>query len=93
MRQPAIPHASARSIRAAKEVITPDAGALLTVDEAAERLRTGVRFIRRLIQERRIQYVKVGRHVRIPDAALNAYIAERTVPSLREARSSYRKAA
>lgn len=93
MRQPAIPHASARSPRAVKEVITPDAGALLTVDEAAERLRTGVRFIRRLIQERRIQYVKVGRHVRIPDAALNAYIVERTVPSLREAQSSYRKAA
>ncbi|WP_425329462.1 helix-turn-helix domain-containing protein [Streptomyces inhibens] len=74
-------------------MITPDAGPLLTVDEAAERLRTGVRFVRRLIQERCIRYVKVGRHVRIPEAALNAYIAERTIPSFHDAQSSYRKAA
>jgi excisionase family DNA binding protein len=33
---------------------------LLTVDEAAERLGTGVRFIRRLVQERRIRYAKIG---------------------------------
>jgi excisionase family DNA binding protein len=36
---------------------------LLTVEEAAERMRTKPRFIRRLIAERRIEYVKVGRHV------------------------------
>ncbi|CAM5444909.1 hypothetical protein SVIOM342S_06044 [Streptomyces violaceorubidus] len=38
---------------------------LLTVDQVAERLGTGLRF-RRLIEERRITFVKVGRHVRIP---------------------------
>jgi excisionase family DNA binding protein len=38
---------------------------LLTVDQAAERLGTSVRFVRRLITERRIAYVKLGRHVRI----------------------------
>ena len=38
---------------------------LLTVDQAAERLGTSVRFVRRLIAERRIAYVKLGRHVRI----------------------------
>ena len=38
---------------------------LLTVEEAAERMRTKPRFIRRLIAERRIAFVKLGRHVRI----------------------------
>jgi excisionase family DNA binding protein len=48
---------------------------LLTVEEAAERMRTKPRFIRRLIAERRIEYVKVGRHVRISESALAAFIA------------------
>ena len=47
---------------------------LLTVDEAAERLGTSPRFPRRLITERRITFVRVGRHVRIPAAALEAYV-------------------
>ncbi|WP_030898792.1 helix-turn-helix domain-containing protein [Streptomyces sp. NRRL F-5126] len=66
---------------------------LLTVEQAAERLGTGVRFIRRLIQERRIRYVKLGKPVRIPESVLAEYVAERTVPTLREARSSFRKVA
>ncbi|MEU6174574.1 helix-turn-helix domain-containing protein [Streptantibioticus parmotrematis] len=52
---------------------------LLTVDEAAERLGTSARFPRRLIEERRITFVKVGRHVRIPASALDAYVAANTV--------------
>ncbi|MFF1354043.1 excisionase family DNA-binding protein [Streptomyces sp. NPDC058297] len=52
---------------------------LLTVQEVAELLGTGVRFPRRLIEERRITFVKVGRHVRIPASVLSAYIAEHTV--------------
>jgi excisionase family DNA binding protein len=52
---------------------------LLDVDEAGELLGTGPRFIRRLIAERRIRYVKVGRHVRIPESALVGYIAANTV--------------
>jgi excisionase family DNA binding protein len=48
---------------------------LLTVEEAADRLGTTVRFVRRLIFERRIAYVKVGRHVRIAAADLDAYIS------------------
>ncbi|GHE30302.1 DNA-binding protein [Streptosporangium violaceochromogenes] len=50
-------------------------GRLLTVEEAAERLNTTVRFPRRLIEERRIFFVHVGRNVRIPEAALDAFIA------------------
>jgi excisionase family DNA binding protein len=48
---------------------------LLTVDEAAERLGTSVRFVRRLIAERRIAYVKVGRHVRLAEADLAGFVA------------------
>ncbi len=47
---------------------------LLTVDATAERLSTSVRFVRRLIAERRIEFVKVGRHVRIRESALAAFI-------------------
>jgi excisionase family DNA binding protein len=47
---------------------------LLTVEEAAERLGTSTRFVRRLIFERRIAFVKVGRHVRIASTDLDAYI-------------------
>ncbi|MEU8679091.1 excisionase family DNA-binding protein [Streptomyces sp. NPDC048560] len=66
---------------------------LLTVEEAAERLGTGVRFIRRLISERRIRYVKLGKHVRIADTVLSAYVAERTVEPMRTGRSGYGTAA
>jgi len=47
---------------------------LLTIDAAAERLSTSPRFIRRLIAERRIEFVKVGRHVRISESALAVFI-------------------
>ncbi|MFF8320583.1 helix-turn-helix domain-containing protein [Streptomyces bobili] len=52
---------------------------LLTVGQVAELLGTGVRFPRRLIEERRIAFVKVGRHVRIPERAVEAYVAANTV--------------
>jgi len=53
-------------------VRTPDR--LLTVEAAADRLSTSVRFIRRLIAERRIEFVRVGRHVRISESALTEFI-------------------
>jgi excisionase family DNA binding protein len=56
---------------------------LLTVDEAAERLGTSTRFVRRLIFERRIAFVKVGRHVRITPSDLDAYIAAARIDALR----------
>jgi excisionase family DNA binding protein len=48
---------------------------LLTVDQAAEAMGTSTRFIRRLIAERRIPYIKVGRHVRIAQSDLINYVA------------------
>ena len=47
---------------------------LLTVAEVAELLGTTERFPRRLIAERRIEFVKIGRHVRIRESALVAFI-------------------
>ncbi|MFF3324455.1 excisionase family DNA-binding protein [Streptomyces sp. NPDC002889] len=61
---------------------------LLTVDQVAELLGTTVRFPRRLIEERRVEYVKVGRHVRIPERAIVEFIEANTVaPSARRLRS------
>jgi len=48
---------------------------LLTVAQAAELMATSERFPRRLIEERRIRFVKLGRHVRIPLSALREFIA------------------
>jgi excisionase family DNA binding protein len=47
---------------------------LLTVDQAAERLGTSVRFIRRLRTEGRIPVVKLGKHIRIDSADLDSFI-------------------
>ncbi|MFE4549396.1 helix-turn-helix domain-containing protein [Streptomyces sp. NPDC056785] len=56
----------------------------LSVDQVAEVLGTTVRFPRRLIEERRITYVKVGRHVRIPESAVREFIAANTVQPRRQ---------
>ncbi|MFE1575407.1 excisionase family DNA-binding protein [Streptomyces fradiae] len=66
---------------------------LLTVEQAAERLGTTTRFPRRLIAERRIAFVKVGRHVRIPARVLDAYIEGNTVQPVRRRHSRYGRAA
>ncbi|GHI88774.1 excisionase family DNA-binding protein [Streptomyces xanthophaeus] len=65
----------------------------LSVVQVAELLGTTVRFPRRLVAERRIRYVKVGTHVRIPESAVQEYIAANTVEPRRPQRSRYRRAA
>lgn len=49
--------------------------ALLTVEEAAIELGTPVRFVRRLVHERRIRFHKIGKYVRIARADLDAFVA------------------
>jgi excisionase family DNA binding protein len=56
---------------------------LLTVAQAAELLATTERFPRRLIAERRIRFVRVGRHVRIPESALQEFIEAGSVEPVR----------
>jgi excisionase family DNA binding protein len=60
-----------------------DRGPLLTVTEAGEYLGAGERFIRRLITERRIAYVKVGKYVRLERATLDAFVDAGRVHSQR----------
>jgi excisionase family DNA binding protein len=57
----------------------PELDTLLSVEQAAERLGTSVRFVRRLVFERRIAYVKLGRHIRIASRDLEAFIRARRV--------------
>ena len=52
---------------------------LLTVAQVAELLGTTERFPRRLIAERRIRFVRVGRHVRISESAVREFVAASTV--------------
>jgi excisionase family DNA binding protein len=69
----------------------PPPDRLLTVSEAAELLSTSERFPRRLIEERRIRFVRIGRHVRIPESALREFIAAGLVEPL--ARKKNRRSA
>jgi excisionase family DNA binding protein len=66
---------------------------LLTVAQIAELLGTSERFPRRLIAERRIRFVRVGRHVRIPESALSDYIEAGTVEPAILARYRHRSVA
>jgi excisionase family DNA binding protein len=52
---------------------------LLTLEEAADALGTPPRFPRRLVAERRIRFVKVGKYVRIPVSAIEAFVQDGTV--------------
>jgi len=52
---------------------------LLTVAEAAEAFNATERFVRRLIAERRITVVHLGRLVRIPEYAVAEFIQAGTV--------------
>ncbi|MFI6979889.1 excisionase family DNA-binding protein [Embleya sp. NPDC050154] len=62
---------------------------LLTVPQTAEQMCVGERFVRRLIAERRITFVRLGRHIRIPADAVDAYISSGTIAP----RSTRRRAA
>ena len=48
---------------------------MLTASEAAEELGTRESHVRRLIFERRIRFVKIGRLVRVPESAIREFIA------------------
>jgi excisionase family DNA binding protein len=66
---------------------------LLTPQEAADRLGTSLRFVRRLIFERRIAYTKLGRHVRIATSDLDGFIAAGRIEADRVADPPKRRSA
>jgi excisionase family DNA binding protein len=53
--------------------------ALLTIEEVSILLGTSVRHVRRLVAERRIPIVKVGRFVRIEDHELEHWVDEHRI--------------
>ena len=56
---------------------------LLDIAAAAERLSVTPRFIRRLVHERRLAYIKVGKYIRFESADLDAWLQARRVEALK----------
>lgn len=46
----------------------------LEVDQAAEYLGVSPRFIRRLVHDRRVPFLRLGRHIRLRPEDLDAYV-------------------
>ncbi|GAB3829687.1 excisionase family DNA-binding protein [Kribbella italica] len=62
---------------------------LLTVAQAAPYLGAGSeRMARRLIAQRRIRFVRVGRNVRIPESAIAEYVKANTVQPIARGRAA-----
>jgi excisionase family DNA binding protein len=66
---------------------------LLTVAQVAELLGTSERFPRRLLAERRIRFVRIGRHVRIPESAVDEFIVAGLVEPMTRCSPKRRRAA
>ena len=65
-----------------KRVASPEQpNQLLTVAQAGDYLGTGERFVRRLIAQRRITYVKLGKYVRLQRSILDEFIEAGRVTS------------
>jgi excisionase family DNA binding protein len=54
---------------------TPTAEVMLSVDEAAQRIRMSPQYVRRLVGERRIVFYRFGRSVRFMPADVDEYVA------------------
>lgn len=68
-------------------------GDLLTVAQAADYLNITEHFVRRLIQEHRLPFIRVGRLIRLRRSALEAWLIESEVPAsppMTQARRAWR---
>ncbi len=52
---------------------------LLDITQLAERLGVSERFVRRLVEERRIPFLKIGKYVRFEQADVDRWVADRRV--------------
>ncbi len=57
---------------------------LLTMDELAERLGVTPRHIRRLVAERRVPFLRVGRFIRFDPAKIATWLDSERVPGSRD---------
>jgi excisionase family DNA binding protein len=55
---------------------TPTLPQLLTIEQLAERLGVSIRHVRRLVAERRVPYLKVGKFVRFDPAEVSSWLDE-----------------
>ncbi len=58
-------------------MVLPDE--MLTIEDAAQRIRMSVRYVRRAVAERRIAFHRLGRSIRIDPADLAAFVNENRV--------------
>jgi excisionase family DNA binding protein len=63
-------------VRAKTEVVDPGRSALLTYEQLAAWLNTSVRHLRRLVDEGRIPFRKVGYFVRFDPGEISAWLDE-----------------
>ncbi len=52
---------------------------MFTAQEAAQKMGVQERMVRRLVAERRIEFIKVGKHVRISEEAIQQFLQAGTV--------------
>jgi excisionase family DNA binding protein len=77
-------HSSTVADAATKTGVAVDIGPLLDIRSAANRLGCSERFVRRLVQERRIPFVKLaGTRVRFLDADLDKWISGQRFTAMR----------
>lgn len=67
------------------------ASPLLDIDGAAQHLNVSERFIRRLIEEHRITYIKVGKYIRFDADDLGRWIETRKVQPIQARRTAKAK--
>lgn len=68
--------------RSSRKHRDPPNVALLGVRELADRLGTSERFVRRLVAERRMPFLKVGRFVRFDPRDVDAWLVEHRVDAV-----------
>ena len=68
-----------RAKRRSRQAMAGELDRLYTKSEAADLLNVSHRFVTRLVLERRIDFVKVGRLVRIPHSAIAEIVRNGTV--------------
>jgi excisionase family DNA binding protein len=73
--------------QASRSLPTTSTPAPLTIEAAAERLGVTPRLVRRLVTERRIGFVRVGKFIRLRQEDLDAYLDEHFEPPLARRRT------
>lgn len=59
-------------------------GDVLTVEQAADRMNMSVRYVRRLVADRRIAFHRIGRSIRLMATDVDAHVAAGRVEPLSE---------